>query len=50
MSQLDELLKLMLELEKRIEKLEEFGREYHEWRKQMAKEAKECFGKIEGIM
>ena len=50
MNQLDELLKLMLELEKRIEFLEN-NLSHEEGRlSDMIRGLKECFGKVEGLM
>ena len=50
MNQIDEILKVMLSLERRIEKLEDIiivkDRSLMETRKLL----KECFGKIEGLL
>ena len=44
------LFEVIHELEKRIEKLEGMGKEFHETKERILKNAKECFGKVEGLM
>jgi hypothetical protein len=60
MTQLDELLKVVLELEKRIEKLEGMGEDFHKRKTEIVKNAVvtvnsldlccDCLRKIEGLM